>query len=240
MHPGSWRVVVPVKGGGDAKTRLALPPGPRLALAGAMALDCLEAALRCRAVAQVVCVSDDERVRAAAEAVGARAVPAGGPGLARAVDAGLAALGPGPSAVLVADLPALRPEDLAAALEQAAATAGPVLVADADGDGSVLVADRDGAPPHRFGPGSAAAHRAAGARALSAALPSLRRDVDTLQALQRAAALGVGPRTAAALGGTGVVAPRSPGSPGSPVPHAPARTPAARTPSSPSTPGGPR
>ncbi|NAZ86430.1 2-phospho-L-lactate guanylyltransferase, partial [Kineococcus sp. T90] len=84
---GSWRVVVPVKGGGAAKTRLALPPGPRLALATAMALDCLEAALRCGAVQAVVCVSDDGAVRAAAADLGAAAVPAGGPGLARAVDA---------------------------------------------------------------------------------------------------------------------------------------------------------
>ncbi|WP_432504951.1 2-phospho-L-lactate guanylyltransferase [Kineococcus arenarius] len=201
VDSGTWRVVVPVKGGGGAKTRLALPPGPRLALATAMALDCLDAALRCAAVGRVVCVSDDPRVRAAATGVGAQALPAGGPGLARAVDAGLAALPPGPTAVLVADLPALRPHDLGAALDAAAAHPGTVLVTDADGDGSVLVARRDGPPPHRFGPGSAAAHRAAGAHPLPAALVSLRRDVDTLEALREATALGVGPRTAAALRG---------------------------------------
>ncbi|MCI2239909.1 2-phospho-L-lactate guanylyltransferase [Paenibacillus sp. TRM 82003] len=206
VDSGTWRVVVPVKGGGDAKTRLALPPGPRLALATAMALDCVDAALRCAAVGRVLCVSDDEAVRAAAGELGARAVPAGGPGLARAVDAGLAALPTGPTAVLVADLPALRPEDLGAALAEAEHHRGPVLVADADGDGSVLVARRDGPPPHRFGPGSAAAHRAAGARELTAPLPGLRRDVDTLDALRRAAALGVGPRTAAALGRTALSA----------------------------------
>ncbi|WP_432486617.1 2-phospho-L-lactate guanylyltransferase [Kineococcus sp. SYSU DK018] len=210
VESGTWRVVVPVKGGGDAKTRLALPPGPRLALATAMALDCLEAVLRCGAVEQVVCVSDDERVRTAAAGLGARAVPAGGPGLARAVDAGLAALPPGPTAVLVADLPALRPEDLGAALAAAAAHPGPVLVPDADGDGSVLVADRDGVPPHRFGRASAAAHRTAGARELTGALPSLRRDVDTLDALCEATALGVGPRTAAALGEMALTSPCTP------------------------------
>ncbi|WP_337059299.1 2-phospho-L-lactate guanylyltransferase [Kineococcus sp. G2] len=210
VDSGTWRVVVPVKGGGDAKTRLDLPPGPRLALATAMALDCLDAVLRCTAVGRVLCVSDDGAVRAAAGALGARAVPAGGPGLGRAVDAGLAALPPGPTAVLVADLPALRPEDLGAALAEAARHRGPVLVADADGDGSVLVADRDGPPPHRFGTGSAAAHRAAGARELTGPLPGLRRDVDTLDALRRATALGVGPRTAAALGRAALAAPCTP------------------------------
>ncbi len=40
-HVSGWRVVVPVKGGDEAKTRLALPRRQRQELALAMALDCL-------------------------------------------------------------------------------------------------------------------------------------------------------------------------------------------------------
>ncbi|WP_369052460.1 2-phospho-L-lactate guanylyltransferase [Kineococcus terrestris] len=194
-----WRVVVPVKGGDGAKSRLGLPVAQRRALATAMALDCLAAALAAPPVALVVCVTDDPDVAAAARGAGAAVVAAGGPGLHRAVEAGLAAVGAGPTAVLVADLPALRPGDLAAALTGAAAHPGPVLVTDAEGTGSVLVADRAGHPPHRFGPGSARAHAEAGAVPLPGALPTLRRDVDVPADLAAARALGVGPRTRAAL-----------------------------------------
>lgn len=48
----------------------------------------------------------------------------------------------------------------------------------------------------RFGAGSAAAHAASGARAVTAGVPTLRRDVDTPDDLAAAIALGVGPRTA--------------------------------------------
>ncbi|PRY12896.1 2-phospho-L-lactate guanylyltransferase [Kineococcus rhizosphaerae] len=198
-HVSGWRIVVPVKGGDEAKTRLALPPGPRRALALAMALDCLEACLATPGVGLVVCVSDDRDVLAAARAVGAVTVSPGRPGLAQALDAGLASLERGPTAVLLGDVPALRPADLAAALDEALSAPGPALVTDAEGTGSVLLADVAGDVPHRFGPGSARRHLDAGAHALSADLPSLRRDVDTLTDLAGALSLGVGPRTRDAL-----------------------------------------
>ncbi|ABS05094.1 conserved hypothetical protein [Kineococcus radiotolerans SRS30216 = ATCC BAA-149] len=198
-HVSGWRVVVPVKGGDGAKSRLALPGPARRSLALAMALDCLAVCLRTPGVGLVVCVSDDPEVTAAARSAGAVTVSAGRPGLAAAVEAGVTCLERGPTAVLLGDLPALRAEDLGAALADALARPGPALVTDADGRGSVLLADRDGAPPHRFGPGSARAHLDAGARPLSAALPSLRRDVDTVEDLAEALALGVGPRTREAL-----------------------------------------
>ena len=208
VERGNWRVVVPVKGGGEAKTRLRLPADARRTLATAMALDCLDTCLATPEVALVVCVSDDPAIAAAAREIGAATVSAGRPGLSVAIEAGLATLAGGPSAVLVADLPALRVEDLSRALREAASRPGPVLVADADGGGSVLVADRDGAPPHHFGAGSAAAHRAAGARALTGALPGLRHDVDTLDALTAAVVLGVGPRTRAVLAEPSLALPR--------------------------------
>jgi 2-phospho-L-lactate/phosphoenolpyruvate guanylyltransferase len=48
--------------------------------------------------------------------------------------------------------------------------------------------------PH-FGPGSAVAHAASGARPLDGDWPSLRRDVDTPADLTAAARLGLGPRS---------------------------------------------
>ncbi|MEW1958849.1 2-phospho-L-lactate guanylyltransferase [Kineococcus sp. NPDC059986] len=198
-HVSGWRVVVPVKGGDEAKTRLALPRRQRQDLALAMALDCLAACRDTPGVGLVVCVSDDPEVLAAVRAVGVGTVSPGRPGLAVAVAAGLASVERGPTAVLLGDLPALRTADLADALAQAGQLPGPALVADAAGSGSVLLADAAGNVPHHFGPDSARRHVAAGAVALSAPLPSLRRDVDTVDDLRSALTLGVGPRTRAAL-----------------------------------------
>jgi len=106
-------------------------------------------------------------------------------------------------AVLMADLPALRASELAAALALAA-NADRSVVADADGTGTVLLTARPGrllAPA--YGPGSRARHVRLGARDLTGLLgtlvPGLRCDVDTTADLDRAVALGVGPETAAAL-----------------------------------------
>nr|WP_281372901.1 2-phospho-L-lactate guanylyltransferase [Kineococcus aurantiacus] len=198
-HVSGWRIVVPVKGGDEAKTRLALPPDQRRGLALAMALDCLAACLATPGVGLVVCVSDDPVVLRSARAAGAVTVSPGRPGLARAVDAGLASLERGPTAVLLGDVPALRPRDLATALEEALGVPGPALVTDTEGTGSVLLAEVGGDVPHRFGPDSARHHLQAGARALTAPVPSLRRDVDTLADLAAALGLGVGPRTRQAV-----------------------------------------
>ena len=76
-------------------------------------------------------------------------------------------------------------------------------VPDAEGTGTVLLAAN---VPARlfpaFGPGSAARHEAGGAVRLDLDLPSLRRDVDTWEALQQALTLGVGPATAAVTAGS--------------------------------------
>ncbi len=196
-----WGLVLPVKGGAAAKSRLGASASPGLALA--IALDCLEAVLGATRAADVVVVSADPVVRAGAEALGARTVDDPGAGLDAAAGTGLAALGAHrPRAVLLADVPCLRPGDLDAAL--AAAGAHPAaVVPDAGGDGTVLLTRGPGpARPTRFGPGSAAAHEAAtgwGAVRLDLDLPRLRRDVDTPADLAGALALGVGPRTTAAL-----------------------------------------
>jgi 2-phospho-L-lactate guanylyltransferase len=117
----------------------------------------------------------------------------------------------GPTAVLLGDLPALRPGDLQDALAAAwRVLTGPsrrcpprmAFVPDTDGSGTVLLAATaaDAMDP-AFGTGSAAEHARRGATRLELPLPRLRRDVDDLADLEAALALGCGPQTTALLDG---------------------------------------
>jgi 2-phospho-L-lactate guanylyltransferase len=192
-----WTVVVPLKGGPGAKSRLGGPPG----LAAALALDTLEAVVGAPGVRSVLVVTSDEGTAAHARLLDARVVAesAPGSGLLAAVRDGLAAAPDGHVAVLLGDLPALRPADLGEALEacrHALRDAGSALVPDAEGTGSVLLAARrPGDLDPAFGPGSADEHVRRGAVRLDLDLPRLRRDVDTAADLEAAVALGAGPRT---------------------------------------------
>ncbi|MYR60762.1 2-phospho-L-lactate guanylyltransferase, partial [Streptomyces sp. SID625] len=98
---------------------------------------------------------------------------------------------------LNADLPALRPAELARVLS-AAARFPRAFLADAAGIGTTLLAvgaDRELRPA--FGTGSRLRHRESGAVELGPdAVDSVRQDVDTGDDLRAALALGVGPRTA--------------------------------------------
>ncbi|MBQ1027133.1 2-phospho-L-lactate guanylyltransferase [Micromonospora sp. C95] len=200
-----WTVVVPVKRLAAAKTRLrgGLPGVPHQELALALAADTLAAVQDCPGVAEVLVVTDDARVAGVARSGGARVLPDVAAGLNAAFRHG-AADAAGWVAGLTADLPALRPAELAAALH--AALTGPPgvrrFVTDAPGTGTVLLAAPPGVPlDPRFGPGSAAAHAASGARPLTGGWPSLRRDVDTADDLAAAARLGLGPRTTSLAAG---------------------------------------
>ncbi|HEY7720032.1 MAG TPA: 2-phospho-L-lactate guanylyltransferase [Pedococcus sp.] len=202
-----WRLVVPVKGGAAAKSRLHPPAGvPRRALALALATDCLRAACTALPPARVTVVTSDADVAAVVAALGSVVVPDPGEGLDAAVEAGLDAVDlargsrPEGVAVLLGDVPALRPDDLAAALGTAAAYPR-VVVPDAEATGTVLLAARSGRPVPRFGAGSAARHERAGHVRLELDLPRLRTDVDDDRSLAAARALGVGPATAAILAG---------------------------------------
>ncbi len=185
---------------GKSRLRGALPGVPHEALALALALDTATAALASPEVAEVITVTGDTGAAAALAALGARPVaePAGG-GLNPAFAWGAAAALDRPVAALQADLPALDPAELTAALR-----ASEMLrryAADTPGTGTVLLT----APPGvrldpRFGPGSAAAHAASGAVPLHGRWPTLRRDVDTAADLAAAAALGLGPHTARLVG----------------------------------------
>lgn len=198
----SYGVLVPVKRPAVAKSRLAgLGDDLRTELAGAFAMDTVAAALESPAVGCVVAVTDDHVLAAALAGLGAHAVPDGVAGdlngtLLQAA-AELARRFPGlRPAALCADLPALRPDELGRALAEAPDD-GTAFVADAEGVGTTLLVASDvGCFDPRFGPGSAAGHRAAGAKEINLAdVPSLRRDVDTPADLQAALTLGAGPRT---------------------------------------------
>jgi 2-phospho-L-lactate guanylyltransferase len=102
-------------------------------------------------------------------------------------------------AALQSDLPALRPEELAAALAEAAGRRA--FCPDRQGTGTTLLVAAPGDPlDPRFGPDSAAAHAASGAIAIGIELPTLRCDVDTAADLTVAGTLGLGGRTAALVG----------------------------------------
>ncbi|NKQ23405.1 2-phospho-L-lactate guanylyltransferase [Streptomyces galbus] len=201
-----WTLVIPLKPLAQAKSRLAdtASDGLRPGLALAFAQDTVGAALASPAVRDVVVVTDDTLAGRELAALGARIVPdtprAGlnaalthGAGAARAVDARCAL------AAVNADLPALRPHELARVLD-AAAEFPRAFLADAAGVGTTVltaVPGRELLPA--FGTDSRARHRASGARELAlSAVVSVRQDVDTGEDLRAALALGVGPRTAAA------------------------------------------
>jgi 2-phospho-L-lactate guanylyltransferase len=202
-----WSVVVPAKRLVAAKTRLTpltaalggdLPAGHQ-ELVLALLADTVAAARESPAVGLVLVVTDDPRAAAVVTGLGARTVgDEPDSGLNAALAHGARSLSGGPVAALSSDLPALRPAELTAAL-QAAAAVSRAFVADAEGSGTTLLAARDGDLDPRFGPGSAAAHAAGGAIPLDGDWPGLRQDVDTPADLHAACWLGVGERTAGFL-----------------------------------------
>ena len=197
MH--TWSVVVPAKRLAVAKTRLrpltAGDPGSHAALVLALLADTVAAALGCPVVDTVLVVTDDPAAAAEVTRLGARTVPdEPDDGLNAALAHG-AAIATGPAvAALSSDLPALRPDELAAALT-AAVAAPRCFVADAHGTGTTLLTAVGTPLRPSFGPASAEAHRLGGAVELTGAWPGLVRDVDTEADLRAAVRLGVGPRT---------------------------------------------
>jgi 2-phospho-L-lactate/phosphoenolpyruvate guanylyltransferase len=199
----SWSVVVPAKRLALAKTRLR-PLTDRLGAAHddlvlALLADTVAATLSCPAVGMVVVVTDDPAAADVVRTLGARTV-ADLPdrGLNPALEHGArSAAGPAVAA-LSSDLPALRPDELAAALR--AAADGRSFVADADGTGTTLLAAVGTDLRPHFGPGSAQAHLGSGAVPLTGPWPGLVRYVDTEADLRAALALGAGPRTTALVG----------------------------------------
>lgn len=204
MTRQQFAVVVPVKPPARGKSRLVGPPDDRRRdLAAAFALDTVTTCLAAERVGAVLVVTDDVAFAARLGGLGCTAIPDGVSGDLNATlrEAAAEARRRWPDlvpAALCADLPALRPDDLDEALGRA--TAGRAsFVADATGMGTTLyTAPYDEFAP-RFGEASRRSHLDAGAREIDGDLVTLRRDVDDLDDLGAAAALGVGAHTAALL-----------------------------------------
>jgi 2-phospho-L-lactate guanylyltransferase len=191
------RIVVPFAGA-NGKSRLQTSQPARHELALAMLGDVLEA---CVEVGPTVVVTGDADAGVVAEAAGARtAVDAGG-GQGAAVQAALAGLGAGPLLIVNADLPCLEPGDLLALVD--ATPAGGLALAEApDGTTNALSLSTVTAFAPLYGSGSAARFRARavelGIEFVTAEIPNLADDVDTIDDLARLASR-CGPRTRASL-----------------------------------------
>lgn len=193
-------LLVPVKPPAVGKSRLqGLSDGVRRDLAAAFALDTVTACLATPGVARVLAVTDDAHFARDLAQAGCDVLPDGPSGelntsLALAAAEAYRRWPELRPVALCADLPALRPSDLAAALAAAGATPA-AFVADAAGIGTTMYsAAYDGFRP-RFGADSRRAHLAGGAVELPGELTTLRADVDDLDDLARARALGLGPHT---------------------------------------------
>jgi 2-phospho-L-lactate guanylyltransferase len=201
-----WSVVVPVKPLVQAKSRLRdLPSDLRRALVVAMARDVRDAVLACSGVEDLVVVTEDPRWHSLLGAPRVRFV-ADSPrdslndALRRGASACRTSWRRSGCAALTADLPALRPDELDRALSLAAETPTG-FVPDVRGDGTTMFVARSHADFRpQFGTRSRARHIEAGAREISSQdLTGLRQDVDTVDDLERARAVGLGHHTDAVM-----------------------------------------
>lgn len=202
MSPSPERcaAVVPIRSWTAGKSRLGLDDVQRASLARAFALDVIDVLRESPEIDLVVVVTSDDDVRADVDEV--EVVPDRGRGLNDAVAQGCAhvvARGGLRVVVVPSDLPCLTVPALAEVLSLSEGQTH-AYCPDAEGAGSSLVVSSDPASLRTsYGPGSAAAHRAAGLVPLVEAPPEARRDVDTLAQLREAESLGVGRRTAHAI-----------------------------------------
>ena len=196
-----WTVLLPVKPFARGKSRLAAWAGAdRASWARAFFLDTLASAVRAPGVERVIVVTSDPQARALARLAGAdtaRDTPAAG--LNAAVRRGVRqAEASRPVAVLTADLPALRPGELARVLAEAG-TRHRAFLADHTGLGTtVLTARTPALLQPRFEGASRTRHAASGAHEITCPdVPGARLDVDTPEDLATAARdLGLGPCSA--------------------------------------------
>ena len=201
-QPDRYAVVIPVKRPAVAKTRLSdLGDQARRDLATAFAVDTVDAALACPVVVRVLAVTDDHELARFLAGRGADVIPDATSHDLNATLVQAAAemhrRDPGAGLVaLCADLPALRPEELLAALK-ASAPDRMSFVPDLDMVGTTTVVAPDvGLFRPSFGHGSRRQHVEAGAFEITdIEAPGLRRDVDDRRSLAEALRLGVGVRT---------------------------------------------
>lgn len=206
-------LLVPIKPLHLAKSRLRATatfggrsPAGHMDLVLAMAGDTIAAARAADAVSEVVVITSDDRVIRCMAKAGVESILEPGPmGLNEALGLGfrtIDARSPGRLiGALNADLPALRPRDLSAAIRLGAGRRA--FCRDRLGTGTtLLLAGRGEDLTPRFGPWSASAHAATGAIDLPGSWPSLRCDVDTENDLESALQLGLGEETRSLLATT--------------------------------------
>jgi 2-phospho-L-lactate guanylyltransferase len=188
-----WTVLVPIRALPSAKSRLASSVSPAVfeRLVAAIRADTIAAARAAGPVARLVIVGDEPGagVTLVQTSRGLNGALCDGAAYAREhwAQDGVAAL--------VGDLPALRSEELAAALD-AAADHPSAFVPDRTGTGTTMLTARPGTLlDPRFGDGSASRHRVVATQLTAGA--GLRHDVDTADDLAAAAGVGLGPQTAA-------------------------------------------
>jgi 2-phospho-L-lactate guanylyltransferase len=186
-------IVVPYRANGKSR----LPEPVRAELALAMLADVVTA---CVAAAPTTVVTDDGAAGRLAEDLGAATAADPGEGQGAAVGAALAALD-GPVLVVNADVPCAVPRDLRTLAEIGEAGALGVVEA-ADGTTNALALPHTTVFAPLYGAGSAERFRAhareQGVDAVSAVIPNLVDDVDTIDDLRRLG-LRAGPRTQAAF-----------------------------------------
>jgi 2-phospho-L-lactate guanylyltransferase len=204
--PG-WSVLVPQKALVRAKGRIELDPFARRALAEAMLRDTVDAIRATGGVRRVMVLWDEPSdVGILTDVDGT--VTSGLPlnealehvaGEMRREDPQV------DLAVVPGDLPALTPEALADCLERATGHARAFLP-DATGVGTTVLAATRGTPlVPAYGGCSTFEHAASGAHLIDPrGLDRVRSDVDDLEALARAVALGCGPHTRAAAAALGL------------------------------------
>ncbi|AQA04627.1 2-phospho-L-lactate guanylyltransferase [Mycobacterium sp. MS1601] len=197
-------LLIPAKPLHQAKTRLRTSlhlPVEVESLVAAMFNDTLTAALQCPTVENVVVLTTDPRLHENARDSGAQVWGKENPqaGLNATLRRASSELHRRGSriAVIPADLPALRSNDLEAAL--VAAGSHRSFCADRRQEGTTLLVTGGRQLHPEFGRGSALAHALSGARGLAVAGESLRTDVDTAEDLLAAGVLGLGEHTAALL-----------------------------------------
>jgi 2-phospho-L-lactate guanylyltransferase len=206
-------VVVPVKPPALGKSRLVgLSDEQRRELAQAFALDTVQAAARARGVEAVLVVTDDYRLAGAVRgldvAVGVEVMPDGvSEDLNETlVQAAAEVVRRWPGAVpvaLCADLPGLRPDELAdvlAASRTEVSAGRAAFVRDRAGVGTTMYAAAHDRFAPGFGTGSADRHERAGAVEVGVGATSVRTDVDDLADLGAVLVAGVGPHTSRASG----------------------------------------
>jgi 2-phospho-L-lactate guanylyltransferase len=198
--PERFAAIVPIRSWATGKSRLGVDDAERVALGRAFALDVIDVLRASAGIDRVVVVTSDVDVRAAVD--GCETVGDPGTGLNDAVAQGcehILASGGARIVVVPSDLPCLTASALDDVLRMSQGHAH-AYCPDAEGDGTSIVVSRDPSGlVTSYGSGSAAAHRAAGLVPMLDAPAEVRSDVDTLEQLREAEALGVGRRTAAAI-----------------------------------------